>query len=135
MRVDVDPPRDGEKLVVARARGCVGARFRLHGRVPDWGLDCVGVAAVAFGRAVAGDYPLRWDDAAAVVARIDAAGLRRATGREAGALLLLRAGPGQLHLAIRTDTGFVHADARLRRVVEVPGAPPWPVIASWTGEE
>ena len=30
--------------------------------------------------------------------------------------------------------GFVHADAQLRRVVERPGEPPWPVIGIWRFE-
>ena len=40
--------------VVARARGCVGARFRLHGRDPATGLDCVGLAAIAIGEPLRG---------------------------------------------------------------------------------
>ena len=47
----------------------------------------------------------------------------------AGDLLLLAVAADQLHLAVRTDDGFVHADARLRRVVHTPGDPPWPLIA------
>lgn len=46
-------------------------------------------------------------------------------------MLLMAAGPGQLHLGIRTVGGFVHADAGLRRVVERPGMPPWPLIGVW----
>jgi hypothetical protein len=42
--------------------------------------------------------------------------------------MLMRTGPAQLHLAIRTWRGFVHADAALRRVVERPGAPEWEVL-------
>jgi hypothetical protein len=34
----------------------------------------------------------------------------------------------QLHLAVLTDAGFVHAHAGLRRVVETAGMPEWPVI-------
>ncbi len=52
----------------------------------------------------------------------------------AGAVLLLRAGPGQLHLAIRVSDGIVHADAGLRRVAWRPGTPPWPVLGCWKGE-
>lgn len=104
----------------------VGARFRLHGRDPASGLDCVGLAALAFGRDAPTGYALRGGDAEAVAASLDAM-LVRADGAAAGDLLLLRTGPGQLHLAIRTEGGFVHADAGLRRVVERPGAPPWPV--------
>jgi len=48
-----------------------------------------------------------------------------------GDVLLMAAGPGQVHVGIRTATGFVHADAGLRRVVERPGMPPWPVIGVW----
>ena len=48
-----------------------------------------------------------------------------------GDLLMMRTGPGQLHLGIWTGAGLVHADAGLRRVVERPGAPPWPVLGCW----
>lgn len=121
--------------VADAARAAVGARFRLHGRDPATGLDCVGLAALALragGCAVdtPTGYALRGDDAEAVAARLDAV-LVRAEGEAAGDLLLLRTGPGQLHLAIRTAGGFVHADAALRRVVERPGVPPWPVLGSW----
>lgn len=116
--------------VAARARACVGARFRLHGRDPATGLDCVGLAAWALDIApVPAGYPLRGGAAEAVIARIDAMGLRR---DPRGPLLLLVPGPFQHHLAIRTETGFIHADAGLRRVVEVPGLPRWPCLAAWS---
>lgn len=116
-------------------RAAVGARFRLHGRDPATGLDCVGLAALALraggcGAEVPTGYALRGGDAEDVAARLDAV-LVRAAEEGAGDLLLLRTGPGQLHLAIRTGDGFVHADAALRRVVERPGVPPWPVLGSW----
>jgi hypothetical protein len=120
-------------LEVAAARRCVGARFRLHGRTIETGLDCVGVAAIAFGvSAVPAGYALRGGRVEDVLAAIDAAGLLRGDGEpDAGALMLLLGGPFQLHLAIRTDLGFVHADAALRRVTEVPGMPEWPLLAHW----
>ena len=55
--------------------------------------------------------------------RIAAAGFARATEAVAGDLLLIAAGPGQLHLAVWTGAGIVQAHAGLRRVVETPG---WP---------
>lgn len=119
--------------VVAAARATIGARFRAHGRDPAFGLDCVGVAAWALaaggwrGRVPAG-YALAAGEAAVAPAML--AGLEPCDGEAAGDLLLCRAGGG-LHLAIRTEMGFVHADAGLRRVVERPGAPPWPVLAAW----
>ncbi len=119
---------------VERARAAVGARFRLHGRSIDDGLDCVGLAGLALGVAVPTGYALRSGDAAGVAALIARVGLVPADAAHPGDLLLMASGPGQLHLGIATDVGFVHADAGLRRVVERPGAPPWPVIGRWTLE-
>lgn len=116
---------------VAAARACVGARFRVHGRDPALGLDCVGVAAQAFGRPAPAGYAVRGGDAASVARAIDAAGLVRADP-DAGDLVLLALGAGQLHLAVLTPGGFVHADVRLRRVVETPGRPAGTVLAAWT---
>ncbi|MCD2317649.1 peptidoglycan endopeptidase [Sphingomonas sp. IC-11] len=123
----------GER-VAAAARGVVGAPFRLQGREPATGLDCVGVVALALQAGghegpVPSGYGLRCGDAARY--RSCWAGLAGADGRRAGDVLLCLAGPRQLHLAIRTATGFVHADAGLRRVVERPGQLPWPLVMAW----
>jgi murein DD-endopeptidase / murein LD-carboxypeptidase len=124
----------GPDEVVAAARQCIGARFRPHGRRPAWGLDCVGVAAIAFCRTVPGRYPLRGGRPDAIIATIDHTGLHRQQCADVlpGALLLIEAGPTQFHLAIATGEGFVHADAGLRRVVEAPARPPGPILAMWT---
>lgn len=120
---------------LAAARAALGVRFRLHGRDMD-GLDCVGLAALAMraegfeGRVPLG-YALRTGDGDAAQRAIDRAGLMRATDKRPGDLLLVAAGPGQLHLAIAAEDGVVHADAQLRRVVERPGPIPWPVIGRW----
>ena len=45
--------------------------------------------------------------------------------------LLVQAGPAQFHLMIATDGGHVHAHAGLGKVVEMPGASPWPVLGRW----
>jgi hypothetical protein len=37
----------------------------------------------------------------------------------------------QLHLGVRTADGFVHAHAGLRRVVETPGMPEWPLVGAY----
>ena len=126
--------------VIARARAAVGARFRLHGRDPADGLDCVGLAAWALGvRALPTGYGLRSGDHDATAMLIAGAGLRRVAAPAPGDLLLVRAGdlllclagPGQLHLAIWTGGGVIHADAMLGRVVERPGAVPWPILSNW----
>lgn len=117
--------------VATRALSIVGAPFRLHGRVAATGLDCVGVVACATGLAVPTGYALRRCDPAAVIALIERAGLVAAGAARAGDVLLMRVGPAQLHLAVRTAAGFVHADAGLGRVVERPGLPEWEVLGSW----
>lgn len=117
---------------VARARWALGTRFRLHGREPAGGLDCVGLAAWSLGVAVVpSGYALRGGQVDQVMMLIAGAGLRRVEEPMAGDLVLARSGPGQLHLGIWTGDGVVHADAMLRRVVERPGAPPWDVIGYW----
>ncbi len=124
------PARAGGEQI---ARALVGAPFRLHGRDPDTGLDCVGVAALVFGvRDVPRGYSVRMADGGSVAALIDHAGLRRVKRDPAtGDLVLLKSGPAQCHLVVKTQAGFVHADAGIGRVVETPGPPPWPVIAVW----
>ncbi len=125
----------GERAVAA-ARGALGARFRLHGRTADGGLDCVGLAAIALGvDAAPRGYALRSGDGARAAAMLRAAGLGACEAPSPGDVLMMRSGPGQLHLAVWTGDGIVHADARLGRVVERPGVPPWPVMSCWRREE
>jgi len=124
----------GERVAEA-ALALVGAPFRLHGRDVVHGLDCIGVIAAALRGAgwvgaVPSGYALRGGDPVAVIARFDAV-LARGDGATAGDVLLFRVGPGQLHGAVRTRAGLVHADAALRRVVERPGVPDWPLLAAW----
>jgi lipoprotein Spr len=119
----------------SRARALIGVRFRPQGRSRDVGLDCVGLAALAFGVQAPARYTLRGGDAAAIGAMIDRTGLRRVDSVRPDDLLLCLAGPGQLHLLVRTDHGFVHADAGLRRVVEAPGMPRWPILGIWRRQE
>ena len=128
---------DGER-VAAAALAMVGTRFRLHGRDPRDGLDCVGLVAHALAASgwigeVPTGYALRGGDPARVTVMLDGL-LPRGDGSRPGAILLAAPGPAQLHLAIRTADGIVHADAGLRRVVERPGPPPWPIIAAWQTE-
>jgi murein DD-endopeptidase / murein LD-carboxypeptidase len=115
----------------ARARALVGTRFRAQGR-GEGGLDCVGVVIATFGipaDAVRRDYRLRGNDVHEVVQAL--AGFFRAVAQEHagdGDLMLMQPARDQLHFGVRIDKGFVHADARLRRVVETPGMPAWPVL-------
>lgn len=123
--------------IVRAARGCVGAPFRLQGRATAGGLDCVGVVTVAYAGLLSAsppaDYPKRGGSAATIGLALAAAGFRPIDIDQASAadLVLLLTGPVQWHLAVLTETGFVHADARLRKVVETPGSPAWPLASAW----
>lgn len=122
----------GADGVVARARAMIGAPFRLHGRCARLGVDCVGLAMLVLGQEDAPDtYGLRMGDAARAAGWLATAGLRRVDDALPGDLALVRAGPMQLHVMIHVPGGFVHAHAGLRRVVEMPGPSPWPVIGCW----
>ncbi|MCI4589838.1 C40 family peptidase [Sphingobium sp. BYY-5] len=121
----------GGERAVAVARALIGVPFRLHGR-DRAGLDCVGLAALAIGRVdVPCAYGLRSGDVARAEGWLRAAGLRRVASGRAGDLALVQPGPLQLHLMIGTGEGFVHAHAGLGRVVEMPGASPWPIMGWW----
>lgn len=117
-------------------RALIGAPFRLHGRDPATGLDCVGVVAMAHGAAaVQRGYRLRRATPDTIVEGLEAAGLVRIKGEACdGDVLLIAAGPAQFHLAVKTAAGFVHACALLRRVVETPGMPE-NLIGVWRRED
>lgn len=117
--------------IAAAALELVGSRFRLHGRDPATGLDCVGVVAVATGASAPTGYALRGSRSADIARNLEAQGWVRASSAEPGDVLLMRTGPAQLHLGVKTERGVVHADAGLRRVVERPGAPDWEVVEIW----
>jgi cell wall-associated NlpC family hydrolase len=119
-----------------RARALVGTRFRPQGRDPRFGLDCVGTAAAAAGvpaDQVRRDYSLRGQRRAEIEEGLCDLGCRPVPERRVrtGDLVLCRVGPAQFHLAVLTGTGFVHADAGLRLVVERPLPLPWPILSVW----
>ncbi|UZW56863.1 peptidoglycan endopeptidase [Sphingobium sp. JS3065] len=116
---------------MAAARALVGARFRLHGRSVERGLDCVGLAALVLGRRAPEGYGLRSGDEGLAAEWLRAAGLRRVKAARDGDLALVRPGPLQLHLMIVVPGGHVHAHAGVGRVVEMPGDSPWPVLGYW----
>lgn len=120
--------------IARRARSLVGIPFRPQGRSAEHGLDCIGVAALATDtKSVRSDYALRFADFEAVHRDLAGRKFERIDAGDAGEgdLVLVRAGPAQLHMLVLTGSGFVHADLRLRRVVEAPGSIPWPVLSAW----
>jgi cell wall-associated NlpC family hydrolase len=129
--------------LAAAAEALVGVRFRLHGRDPASGLDCIGVFAAAMagiGRPVAvpNGYALRLADLAAFRPLAAGFGLEELGGMEAagdarpGDVLIFAVGPAQFHLAIAAvEHGFVHAHAGLRRVVLGPAGGDWRTAGHW----
>lgn len=127
--------------LAAASQALVGAPFRLHGRDPATGLDCVGVATAALrhcGRRVIEPmgYGFRNRSIAPLLGFAEANGLRETDDpTAAGDILLVRPGPGQHHLLIATvGDCFIHAHAGLRRVVAQPGPLPWPIERRWRVE-
>ena len=126
-------PRLGEA-----AAALVGCRFRLHGRDPATGLDCVGLvhaSLAAIGRTpvTPRGYGLRnvsidhWLDFAA------RSGLVPADGPPGpDEVLLVTLGYGQHHLMITTGADeVVHAHAGLARVIRHQRDPAAPLRARW----
>ena len=124
----------------AAAAALCGAPFRLHGRDPETGLDCVGLVVAALERcgrhAMAPEgYALRALSVTPLLGFAErngfAASQLHAPG-EAGDLLLLRPSAIQAHLAIALDHDrFVHAHAGLGKVVIGQGQQPGETIARW----
>lgn len=122
----------------AAATRLIGTPYRLFGRDPADGLDCVGLVLASLallGRPVpqVSGYALRNLDDTRFLPLFGQVGF--ALCNEAilpGDLLYVRPGPGQVHLLIAMQGGgFVHAHAGLRRVVETPGPLAWPLLAHW----
>jgi cell wall-associated NlpC family hydrolase len=126
-------------LQLARAaEALVGTPFRLHGRDPATGLDCIGLfaaAMAAIGRdvAVPTGYPLRVRRLEGWLPDPVGFGLCPAQGGlEAGDVLLIAPGPCQLHLAIASAAGgWIHAHAGLRRVVHDAACPAGGMLHHW----
>lgn len=125
--------------IAATARAMVGVPFRLHGREAETGLDCIGLVALVLERAghrtvraiVPAAYSIRGGSVETLEDGLRQAGLRRVRTAAPGDVILVRAGVAQFHLMIVSEGGNVHAHAGLGRVVEMPGASPWPVVSRW----
>ena len=120
----------------------VGCSFRLHGRDPQTGLDCVGLVAAAMtatGRNAAfpTGYTLRRRDVGALGGIAGALGYREASGAVLrGDVVLYRVGASQFHFGIAAGEGkLVHAHAGLRRVIcSEPGAD-WQICQHWRRDD
>lgn len=129
----------GGPALAAAAQQLVGCKFRLHGREPATGLDCIGVLAAALTAiAVRVSFPtgycIRTGRFAALPTLAASHGFVRASGATLpGDVLFTRPGPSQLHLVIAAlvPGQFVEAHAGLRRVVMTTGPLADPVLQKW----
>ena len=126
-------------IALAMAAGeLVGTPFRLQGRDPVHGLDCIGLVVASLSRIgvelrLPADYRPRRRRFEIPEDALRRAGLERTRGPPLpGDILLLRTAPAQVHLAIIRDaSSVVHAHAGLGRVVAGPLTETWPIIAAW----
>ncbi len=116
----------------------IGAPFRLHGRCPANGLDCVGlvfVSLAAIGRRplAPNGYSLRNRSITGWLNYVALNGLAPVTGTIiAGDVLLVQLSSVQYHLLIAAGHGSaIHAHAGLGRVVRQPLTDCDPVRAHW----
>jgi cell wall-associated NlpC family hydrolase len=131
---------DPGAALAAAAAGFTGTAYRLHGRDPETGLDCVGLVAAALERCgwspnVPRGYRLQAVSVDALLGFAAANGFAR-NGIDLplapGELVLVRPSPLQAHLVIACGArGFIHAHAGLRRVVRESGEVPWPIDMRW----
>lgn len=123
--------------LAAAAGALIGVPFRLHGRDPQTGLDCVGLClsslnAIGHAAAMPACYGFRNSSLDRPLALAESLGLVPARGAvEPGDILLLRLSAVQAHLVIADNRDFIHAHAGLRRVVRSPGPVSHPVIRHW----
>ena len=120
------------------AHGYVGMPFRLRGRDPASGVDCIGLVCcslAAVDRFVppVPRYTLRNLSICKFVPLLHEAGFQPTSGSlAAGDLLLLRPSPGQFHLAINgSNDRMIHAHAGLGRVVSTPTPALASITARW----
>ena len=118
------------------ALALVGTRFRLHGRDPATGLDCVGLVVCACGADrvdVPDRYRLDGNDPLWAEWWLCHHGFARCAAVDAavGDILLAAPAPRQLHLLVNGIASHVHAHAGLRRVVQTPGCSQFPILSRW----
>ena len=126
-------------IALAIAAGeLVGSPFRLQGRDPAHGLDCIGLVLVSLARIgielhLPADYRPRRRRFEIPKNALQRAGLERTQAPYApGDILLLRTAPAQVHLAIVRDAdSVIHAHAGLGRVVAQPLIESWTIAAAW----
>lgn len=113
--------------MLARARALIGTPFKLQGRDPAIGIDCVGLVILA-GDIIAAprpDYRRRGDHLVPFLSR-SARWFRRVAPRQsrAGDVVIIECGQRSWHVGILDGEALIHADPNVGRVVRRPGELP-----------
>ncbi|MFM5918220.1 MAG: NlpC/P60 family protein [Novosphingobium sp.] len=115
-----------------------GVPFRIHGRDPADGVDCIGLLGAAMARTgrdvtLPTGYSWRLRDLSQWLPKPESCGFGKVrSGVRSGDVVLIQPGPAQFHLAIAGRAGrWVHAHAGLRRVVISAELPAGPIIEHW----
>lgn len=122
--------------IAAAALALVGAPFRLHGRDPRFGLDCVGLAMAAAERAglrlpPTPAYRLHGTAEAVFQRWIALAGLCTTDEAWPGDVTVAVPDAWHRHVMIAVAGGHVHAHAGIGRVVLMPGPSPWRICRTY----
>lgn len=122
----------------AAAEALIGTPFRLHGRNPASGLDCIGLVHASL-KAIGGTpfaprgYQLRNISITHWLGHAERSGLAKTNGPiKRGDVMLVQPSPLQHHLLIAaTPSSVVHAHAGLRKVVWQPLTDDIVIRAQW----
>lgn len=130
MQDECDP---GERIAAA-ARALLGVPFRLHGRDPATGIDCVGLVllslrAAGFVIPEPPPYQLRSSHRSPAMRWAEALGIPQADAARAGDVVIAAIGPMQSHLAVDGGAMMIHAHAGLGKVVEMAWSPEWLLLS------
>lgn len=127
----------GQELADA-AQALLGTSFKLHGRDPKRGIDCVGLVLCSLriiGRHPVAPpaYALRNTGIEHLLPTISANGFAQSMDSQLpGDLIIVRPAVSQFHIAIAaSDQHIIHAHAGLRRVVRSPQPADLSIVCRW----
>lgn len=117
---------------ICRAEALIGTPFRLQGRDPASGLDCVGLVLKSFALCEE-RFPRAYSLARHSLIEMDDCArscFRRVARTQArrGDVLVFKVGERRLHVALHAGDRFIQADAAIGRVVERPLPAEWPLM-------
>ncbi len=125
-------------LLAEAAASFVGAPFRLHGRDPASGIDCIGLLGCSLRKAGVNHqlpigYKLRNESADPWLVCASLSGLSEICDTiKAGDVLLVSPSPGQFHIMIAEHSAsFIHAHIGFQRVIREPAPASISLIKHW----